>query len=556
MSDEPKNRTEQWLKAYAKRRREELGDPPAMHEATRQMLQGEIRRTYGSSANAPEPAAQPWPAFLRWAVSGLAAMGVGLLALSIFNQRPATPTKPQDNPGTMAKVTLPEPQNADEQDKAKLAGEAADQMRVGKNTESAKDQDEKRLSKKDDDASSGGAGIAAAALKPRVFRAQATPGAMNMRAAARNLAGNVQTYNLKEKKFAQTIQPKPLKVLQNLELTQNNGQVTIKDADGSVYKGRVMLAAANLPILAQASKRQGNNGLNNAGGAGGGAPTGAPGRRPNNPIISRPPVGTSPAGKTNPATPAPSNTNLLDEPAPPHDMVAKSWPIEDKDLLRPIDGSNARATSEGGAENVYRNFQGKSVWYSYTATQPVDLSISTQGSNFDTTLGVFIQQGALLPAPTAKPYWNDNTGNTPQSKVLLTCVPGTTYLIAVDGKGGATGKIKLMLRKRGAASVTTARNTHPLFYFNASGRNITTGQLVDFDGFLYQHGAPLAIRDTQIASKKTETNASEKLKERGREDMNKSATIDGRLRIQGRYKVGGQELALEADTAPAPLKKD
>ena len=69
------------------------------------------------------------------------------------------------------------------------------------------------------------------------------------------------------------------------------------------------------------------------------------------------------------------------------------------------------------------------------------MNISTRGSNFDTTLGVFVAGGGLLPAPTASPFWNDNAGNVPQSKLLLTCEPGKNYLIAVDGKGGATGKI-------------------------------------------------------------------------------------------------------------------
>ena len=39
MSNTENNRTEQWLKAYAGKRREQLGEEPEMHEATRQMLQ-------------------------------------------------------------------------------------------------------------------------------------------------------------------------------------------------------------------------------------------------------------------------------------------------------------------------------------------------------------------------------------------------------------------------------------------------------------------------------------------------------------------------------------
>ena len=112
-------------------------------------------------------------------------------------------------------------------------------------------------------------------------------------------------------------------------------------------------------------------------------------------------------------------------------MLANSLKITDDDLKKgPIFGHNILATSEGGREDIYHNFQGKSVWWNYTPTQPGEMNISTRGSNFDTTLGVFVAGGGLLPAPTASPFWNDNAGNVPQSKLLLTCEPGKNYLIA------------------------------------------------------------------------------------------------------------------------------
>ena len=58
MKNEPDNRTEQWLQAYARRRREQAGQEVELHEATRRMLLDESGREWSETA-APEPESAP-----------------------------------------------------------------------------------------------------------------------------------------------------------------------------------------------------------------------------------------------------------------------------------------------------------------------------------------------------------------------------------------------------------------------------------------------------------------------------------------------------------------
>src|SRR5206468_12506038 len=46
MADEPNNKMDEVLKAYAKKRREDAAGPVELHPATRKLLQGEVARVY------------------------------------------------------------------------------------------------------------------------------------------------------------------------------------------------------------------------------------------------------------------------------------------------------------------------------------------------------------------------------------------------------------------------------------------------------------------------------------------------------------------------------
>lgn len=566
MSNTENNRTEQWLKAYAGKRREQLGEEPEMHEATRQMLQSEVRRTWGQPAMEAE-SADGWQAFvLRWAIGGTMALGVGLLGLVILNG-------PSDNQSSniadeksghtkIAKAEGQQPAlgERNKENEAKKAKDLRDAKSVGDFTAAA--EKEAAEASKIEDATAGKLADPAhrAMAAKKGSSAVAKPGVAAMRATS--------LYSNLNRNFAQAPQrdSNVKNVMQNIVVTRNNDLITIKDEDGSIYRGRVMIAGVNLPMLAAGAgdRRQGNDGLNTGGGqnAGqGGGVGGNAGRRPSKPPIqTRPPGSTSPAAKDKPkAPPVQPAVPLIQAKAPPNDMLANSLKITDDDLKKgPIFGHNILATSEGGREDIYHNFQGKSVWWNYTPTQPGEMNISTRGSNFDTTLGVFVAGGGLLPAPTASPFWNDNAGNVPQSKLLLTCEPGKNYLIAVDGKGGATGKIKLSMRFKASPTVTMVQPQTPLFYFRVNGMNKATGLPVDFDGFMYQQ-----IKSSQSFSVAANSKEEGKAKaDNGLKKVEEQKTVDkvqatDRFRIQGRAQVGGQELPVKADTiiTPVPAKK-
>jgi hypothetical protein len=68
------------------------------------------------------------------------------------------------------------------------------------------------------------------------------------------------------------------------------------------------------------------------------------------------------------------------------------------------------------------------------------VTVNTTGSAFDTLLAVYTgtSVGALNTIAS-----NDDASGTTQSSVTFNAVSGTTYRVAVDGYGGATGAVKL-----------------------------------------------------------------------------------------------------------------
>lgn len=104
-------------------------------------------------------------------------------------------------------------------------------------------------------------------------------------------------------------------------------------------------------------------------------------------------------------------------------------------------GNNFGATKESGEPNHAGNSGGHSVWYRWTASSSTPVTIDTVGSNFDTLLGVYT--GGSVSSLTTIASNDDIGGNNLSSRVSFTPVAGTTYQIAVDGWGGATGTITL-----------------------------------------------------------------------------------------------------------------
>ena len=127
-------------------------------------------------------------------------------------------------------------------------------------------------------------------------------------------------------------------------------------------------------------------------------------------------------------------------------------------------GTNVNATKEPGEPNhpTTGNVGGASVWWNWTAPSSGVVKVSTAGSGFDTSLGVYT--GNAVNALTRVTYTEDYSDDTPTavtSSVSFQASAGVTYRIAVDGYKSstlpvATGSIALAITSVGSI-VTTLR---------------------------------------------------------------------------------------------------
>lgn len=109
-----------------------------------------------------------------------------------------------------------------------------------------------------------------------------------------------------------------------------------------------------------------------------------------------------------------------------------------------VTGRNFTATKEPGEPNHAGDRGGASVWYRWTAPNANPVTVTTARSNFDTTLAVYQGTNVAALTPIAS---NDNAGSSPQSRVRFTPTPGVEYRIAVDGRIGAIGNLKLKVKQ-------------------------------------------------------------------------------------------------------------
>jgi hypothetical protein len=139
-------------------------------------------------------------------------------------------------------------------------------------------------------------------------------------------------------------------------------------------------------------------------------------------------------------SPALSETINPASNAPTNDNFANATVLSGSTIT--MTGTNANATKEPGEPNHAGNAGGKSVWYQWTAPSAGTVTIDTHGSTFDTLLGVYT--GTSVSALTTVASNDDDpAGGTTTSKVTFAATAGTTYRIAVDGYGGASGSLTL-----------------------------------------------------------------------------------------------------------------
>lgn len=104
------------------------------------------------------------------------------------------------------------------------------------------------------------------------------------------------------------------------------------------------------------------------------------------------------------------------------------------------DGSTVGTGKEPGEPNHAGNAGGASVWYRWTAPATGTYVFETSGSSFDTLLAAYT--GSSVGALTQRAA-NDDWFFSPTSLIFLDATAGTTYHLAVDGYGGATGDVQL-----------------------------------------------------------------------------------------------------------------
>ncbi len=111
-------------------------------------------------------------------------------------------------------------------------------------------------------------------------------------------------------------------------------------------------------------------------------------------------------------------------------------------LLGPVSESNQFATLEPGEPLVGGRPGGKSIWFTWHAAFNGTLSLTTEGSDFETLLGVYT--GTALRALKAVAA-DEDSGGYLTSLVTFNVKAGTDYQIVVDGFQGAFGRVVLGL---------------------------------------------------------------------------------------------------------------
>lgn len=132
-----------------------------------------------------------------------------------------------------------------------------------------------------------------------------------------------------------------------------------------------------------------------------------------------------------------------------------------------VEGSNVYATRELGEPAHARSAAARSVWWSWTPSRSGLANLTTNGSSFDTVLGVYLGTNVTALTEVAS---NDDDGSSITSSVSFRVTAGLTYQIAVDGYAEGTGTVRLTGSI--AATSETAGTTQNTRLANLSVRSL------------------------------------------------------------------------------------
>ena len=138
-------------------------------------------------------------------------------------------------------------------------------------------------------------------------------------------------------------------------------------------------------------------------------------------------------------------------------------------------GSNFLSTGQRGEPVHGESSTTNSVWWTWTPDNSGPTVISTDGSGFDTTLGVY--RGNTLSTLETIGV-NDDNGNARTSEVQFQALAGNHYHIAVDGFEHSVGEISLTLNQSSPLSISPINDDWseaieiPSLNFTTLGSNI------------------------------------------------------------------------------------
>ncbi len=153
--------------------------------------------------------------------------------------------------------------------------------------------------------------------------------------------------------------------------------------------------------------------------------------------------------------------------------------------------NNDLANKESGEPSHAGNNGGKSVWWKWTPTLNTNVTVNTEGSTFDTLLGVYRGNRVNSLSVVAS---DDDAGSGLLSSVDIDVVAGATYYIAVDGFNSGSeidsGQLKLNIEYERQS----LRND-----FNADGRSdILWRQINTGENYLYTMDAFTVLSNRAI----------------------------------------------------------
>jgi len=122
-------------------------------------------------------------------------------------------------------------------------------------------------------------------------------------------------------------------------------------------------------------------------------------------------------------------------------------------------GSNLGATRQVGEPAHAGLHQGRSAWWTYTALESGPVTISTDGSELDTVLSVYV--GSTVASLALVAENDDPRVGEFHARVTFQATVGTVYRIAVDGYRSAMGLVKLTVVSGSTSPVAPSITEQP-----------------------------------------------------------------------------------------------